>query len=175
NMTLRGGTFPHTGPVNLIAPAGLCIGTNSELFQTDTSPYACAFVSPCSDLVIDFNAPVTAWGADFGDLADNGVSINLTFFDDEDAVVGKHTASTDLDAQKTFLGFDLMGAAATRLIFSMMDGTINDAFGIDNVVFSTARGMGGPSNVPIPPTFLMFASAGVAAAALRSLKARKLY
>ncbi|MEM6683365.1 MAG: hypothetical protein AAF607_14100, partial [Pseudomonadota bacterium] len=175
NMALSGGVDDFF-TLNLIAPAGSCIGFNLSFFQIDGSQFACSFVDPEADLRIDFNAPVTAWGADFRDIADDDRRTKLSFYDDDDALLADYVAEGFNEADQSFIGLDFMGAEASYLIFSFITGpqdiSNSDVFGMDNVLFSTARGMT-PNPVPVPPAMLLFASAGAVFAGLGKARSAK--
>ncbi|MEM6681564.1 MAG: hypothetical protein AAF607_04915 [Pseudomonadota bacterium] len=179
NMTLRGGVYPllPDGGFNVIAPGGLCTDTDLDFLTLDATQFACSFVDPQLDLRIDFNAPVTAWGADFRDIADTNRKTKLSFYDAEDGLITEYLAQGLEDSEKSFIGLDLMDNAATHLIFSLVldpdqDYTL-DFFGMDNVLFSTARGGVTPNPVPVPPALLLFGSAGAAFAGMRSARRLK--
>ncbi|MEM6637407.1 MAG: hypothetical protein AAF667_16110 [Pseudomonadota bacterium] len=177
NMTLRGGVFPISpGGWNLIAPGGACTGLNFDLTQIDGTNFACSFVNPEFDLRVDFNAPVTSWGADFRDIADTDRRTKLSFFDGNDDLIADYVAEGLGDSEISFIGLDLMGAEATHLIFSIIIDDVEadnlDLFAMDNALFSTARGtdVPNPAPVPLPPAMALFLSAGGALAGLRRLK-----
>ncbi|MEM9878894.1 MAG: hypothetical protein AAF862_06415 [Pseudomonadota bacterium] len=173
NMTLNvpGGVFGF----QLIAPGGQCGDVGFDAFDIDGSQYACSFIASQLNMTVDFNAPVTAWGADFGSLGDEGRRVKLAFLDDDANVIADFIAEGSEAEEVRFLGFDFEGLEATRLIFSYLISGISqeqDIFGMDNVLFSTARGAGTPNPVPVPPAMLLFASAGGAFALLRRRKGR---
>ncbi|MEM6637408.1 MAG: hypothetical protein AAF667_16115 [Pseudomonadota bacterium] len=171
NMTFNigGGVFGF----NLIAPGGQCDAQSFDAFDVDGSQYACSFIAPQLDLHIDFNAPVTSWGANFGNIGANGRRTELTFSDDDANVIGSYIAENNAPLGVTFIGLDFAGQEATKLTLSYIVSGLNqehDIFGMDNVLFSTARDGDTPSPVPVPPGMFLLATAGLAFAGLRRRK-----
>ncbi|MEM6681563.1 MAG: hypothetical protein AAF607_04910 [Pseudomonadota bacterium] len=175
NITLRGGFFPFDPPggINFIAPGGRCTNVSFFLAQIDGSQFACAFVADGIDLSIDFNAPVTAWGAEFKAFVEEDIQVKFSFFDADAALVADYIAEGLDPLVPSFIGLDFMGQDVTQLIFSILpnpDKEENfDAFGMDNMVFAFGRGAGTPNPVPVPPALLLFGSAGAAFAGLRRI------
>ncbi|MEM6683366.1 MAG: hypothetical protein AAF607_14105 [Pseudomonadota bacterium] len=174
NMTFAGGTNQALNGWHAIAPGGNCTGPVNAFYTVDGSPFACTFVEANAQLRIDFNTDVTSWGADFRDLGDEERKTKLTFYDDSD-VIAEYIAGGNDNGEVTFVGLDLDGAQATHLIFSLFQAfdPNQDLFGMDNVLFSTARGTGTvPNPVPVPPAMLLFASAGAAFAGMRRARSK---
>ncbi|MEM6681562.1 MAG: hypothetical protein AAF607_04905 [Pseudomonadota bacterium] len=173
NMTLNaaGGFIGF----NVIAPGGQCADLDFDKWAIDGSPYACSYVDAQVSLNIDFNAPVTSWGADFRRLGDDGQRVELAFLDDDSNVIADFIAEGNDVGAFSFIGLDFQGQETSQLVFSYLFSNASqayDIFGMDNVLFSTARGAGTPNPVPVPPAMLLFASAGTAFAALRRCKTK---
>ena len=170
NMTLQGGShFENLATVNVIAPGGNC----NNSFSVNGSTHACGYVSRDSPLRIDFLAPVVSWGADFSDLGDETRETALRFYGGNDNLLGEVIAKGNMMFGKTFLGVDLQGSLAAYMLFEFVgigNDTPEDAFGMDNVIFSTDRGDVTP--VPLPASFLLLGGSIAGLAGLRG-RARK--
>lgn len=157
NMTLQGGAhYENLATVNLIAPGGNCFNQ----FSIDGSTHACGYVSRDSALRIDFLAPVVSWGADFNDLGDETRETALRFYDEDDGLLAEVIAKGKMMFEKTFFGIDLAGSKASYMLFEFAgigDDTPEDAFGMDNVLFSSDRGELTP--VPLPASVLLLGGA----------------
>ena len=175
NMTFGGGISPEpTVHLNYIAPGGTCVGVNFDLFETDGSPFACSYAGSHADLRVDFLAPVISWGADFTDLGDETRHTKFSFYDTDSNLISDFVASGYAHQEKRFFGFDLDGAEAGHMTMSFLVGSSGgfsyDAFGIDNVGFSTARGQDMPSPVPLPSSLFLMGVGGCCFVGLKRAK-----
>jgi hypothetical protein len=166
NMTFSGPFHPNhpnaTGLVNYIGGKGPDKATIDDTIAVN------GFSMPGASMRIDFLAPVTSFGAYFSDLGDDDKTTLINFLDADDTSIGKILVEGFDDQNLIFRGIDLAGPAASAIEFvSLFAPDDLEAFAMDNVYFSTGRGIN-PAPVPLPASALLFlAGAGVFAAMKR--------
>ncbi len=133
----------------------------------DGSPFALGWVAFEKILKISFFEPVLAWGADFRDFGDNGRTSVISFYDVDETLLGEAFLSGFADEEAYFRGFDFAGEVVSFMTFRLEFGDketstgfpiFDDAFGMDNIAFTTARG-GQPAPVPLPAGMALLGSA----------------
>src|SRR5947208_1178311 len=104
---------------------------------------------------IQFTNAVTAWGADFKGVADNGRPTRFDVFNSSNVLLGSVAMASDATNQQIqFYGFTLGSGAAARIVFTDTGGD-NDVFGIDNTQFTI------PAAVPEPSSLAACGLAGL--------------
>lgn len=145
-------------------------GTNGTLSnKIDASPFEFADTYPIdgstyllgdlltpgnADLHINFTTELTAWGADFRGIANDGRPTQVDIFDSSNVLLGTVPMASTGGAQLQFYGFQVTGGTADRILIANSS-SFNDVFGIDNVGFVTTAA------IPEPSTYaLMLAGLG---------------
>ncbi|WP_424968748.1 hypothetical protein [Dinoroseobacter sp. S375] len=171
-MRFSGGVTPGNETWNVISPVGFCEGYHS----IDGSRHACVGVSDHAQVRLDFLTDVSAWGADFSDMGDQGRETALKFYDDADQLLFEYVAADQGELEKTFIGVDFEGESASYMTFSLfarLPSQDLDGFGMDNVIFTSVRDPGAPAPVPLPPAALLLGSAAGGLMSLGRLRRKR--
>ncbi|WP_424969988.1 hypothetical protein [Dinoroseobacter sp. S76] len=157
-MRIAGGVTPGNETWNVVSSVGYCDGYHA----IDGSRHACVGVSDHAQVRLDFLTDVSAWGADFSDMGDQGRETALMFYDDEDQLLFEYVAADQGELEKTFIGVDFEDETASYMTFSLfarLPSQQLDGFGMDNILFTSVRDPGAPAPVPLPPAALLLGSA----------------
>ncbi len=170
NMTFSGPVHPSypnlAFMVNYIGPKG------ADKATIDNSRAVNGFSMAGSSMRIDFLAPVTSFGAFFSDLGDDEKSTLINFLDADDTSVGKILVEGFEDLGLIFRGIDLNGIAASAIEFVSLTAPDDlEAFAMDNVYFSTDRGVF-PAPVPLPASALLLGAGVMALPLMRRRRAK---
>ncbi|MEM6637426.1 MAG: VPLPA-CTERM sorting domain-containing protein [Pseudomonadota bacterium] len=155
------GGIPTNNPLqfNVIAPGGDCIA----LYSVNGSQDACSLVERGNPLTIEFLSPITAWGADFRDIANAGRQTALSFFAEDDTLLNRTVLQGYDLYELTFFGVDLLGQAAAYARFDFLGIETSDLaidiFAMDDIVYSIDRGGDMPPPVPLPAGFFLMLTA----------------
>lgn len=136
NMTLSAGAGANGSITNKIDVSPFAFPG----YTPDATPFLLADLTLTAIVRVDFTTDVTAWGADFTGISDDGRVSRIDIFDASNALLGSITAATAAGTfNERFIGFQLTGGAADHLqfVFTNPANFGNDVFGVDHVGFVT--------------------------------------
>ncbi len=127
----------------------------SDIVTVDGTPFLIGDVFRSEVVRFDFVTPVTAWGADFKDIANLGRNTKIKAYDQSDELLGVIEPSSTLNQAVRFFGFRVTTDSVAYVEITDNNFRTNDAFGIDNIGFVA---------VPEPSAAMLLVACGLSLA-----------